>query len=104
MDGRDEQKMETTAVAVVSEEPAGTPWRVLKRDTGPSGGDYDPPHWADLGVIHGRYSYLLPDEDQIGALGGAGEYLLFRADNDSVRSVEIRAITRYETVDAEEES
>ncbi len=72
-------------------EPMLNPWRVLKRDE-----KADSPFigavWIELATISSVYSYSYPGVDEVGALGGAGEYLLIG--EHSTKTLVIEAVTK----------
>jgi hypothetical protein len=82
---------------VIEPEPMLNPWRVLKRDE-KADSAFVGAVWVELATLSGKYTYTSPDVDEIGALGGAGEYLLIG--EHTTKTVEIEAFTRYQQVES----
>lgn len=57
--------------------------------------------WNEVGTLEAEWSYLGPDEQQIGELGGAGTYLLIRVDNRFVIPRTIVGYTKWEAAEEE---
>lgn len=80
----DEQTSETTANAVVSGAAASTRtldvnkphlWRIFKRDE-KADSVFIGPVWCEIGAAAAETSYWFGEIQTLGALGGAGEYML----------------------------
>ncbi len=93
---------ETTTLAEVPAEVETKvyEWTVLRRrDNSDNEGR---PHWVEVGTIETETSYYIGWDapQEIGLLGGPGEYLLIHAGH--VERMILTAVTRYRKVDEDE--